>query len=371
MTRSLGRIREVVRKELLEVRRDPRLLRIIFLAPIIQLIAFGYAVSTDVRHTATIALDRDQSATSRRLSQALTASGYFDIVAWATAPAELTTALDSGRATLALEIPRGFEADLDAGRGATVQLLLDGTNSNLATIARGYAEGIIERFGASLAAPASTPPLALAERAWFNPDLKSRNYNVPAVVGVIVMLVCLLLTSLAVVREREVGTLEQLLVSPLKPWELLAGKTLPFAMLGLIDVAVITAVALAWFGVPFRGSYPLFLAASVLYMLSALGLGLLISTLAKTQQEAFLSTLLLFMPVMLLSGFLFPIDSMPPVFRALTVANPMRHYLEIVRALFLKGAGFEALSGQFLALGLLGSLIFAAAWFRFRTTTSS
>ena len=367
----LRRILALMRKELLEVRRDPRLLRIIFLAPIVQLLAFGYAVSTDVRHTATITLDRDHTPTSRRLLEALTASGYFDLVAHASSPAELVRALDLSTATLAIEIPRGLEADLAEGRGATVQLLFDGTNSNLATVSRGYAEAIVERFGVSLTSPALTPPLTLVDRAWFNPDLKSRNYNVPAVVGVIVMLVCLLLTSLAVVREREVGTLEQLLVSPLSAWELLAGKTLPFAILGLINVAVITTVALVWFDIPFRGSFLLFLAASLLYLLSALGLGLLVSSIAKTQQEAFMSTLLLFMPAMLLSGFLFPVASMPAGFRAVTIANPMRHYLEIVRALFLKGAAFEALRSQLTALLILGVVIFAAAWWRFRRTTSA
>ncbi len=364
---SAARIGELVKKELLQVFRDSRLVRVIFLAPTIQLIAFGYAVSTDVRDTATLVLDHDRSQTSRELVSSLTASGHFRVVGHAEHPRELVAALDHRTAVVAVEIPAGFAADLAAGRGTSVQLLFDGTNSNLATVARGYAERIVQGFGArtaALAVPAS--PLELTERAWFNPDLKSRNYNVPAVVGVILMLICLLLTSLAVVREREIGTLEQLLVSPLRPWELLVGKTIPFALLGLLDLAIVTAVALLWFEVPFRGSFTLMMLASVLYLLSALGLGLLVSTLANTQQEAFMSTFLLFMPAMLLSGFLFPVSSMPALFQWLTIANPMRHYLEIVRAVFLKGAGLEALGQQFAALLVLGAVIFGAAVWRFR-----
>lgn len=364
---SAARIGELVKKELLQVFRDSRLVRLIFLAPTIQLIAFGYAVSTDVRDTATLVLDHDRSQTSRELVSSLTASGHFRVVGYAEHPRELVAALDHRTAVLAVEIPAGFAADLAAGRGTSVQLLFDGTNSNLATVARGYAERIVQGFGAraaALAVPVS--PLELTERAWFNPDLKSRNYNVPAVVGVILMLICLLLTSLAVVREREIGTLEQLLVSPLRPWELLVGKTIPFALLGLLDLAIVTAVALLWFEVPFRGSFTLMMLASVLYLLSALGLGLLVSTLANTQQEAFMSTFLLFMPAMLLSGFLFPVSSMPALFQWLTIANPMRHYLEIVRAVFLKGAGLEALGRQFAALLVLGAVIFGAAVWRFR-----
>lgn len=363
---SAARIRELVRKELLQVFRDSRLVRVIFLAPTIQLIAFGYAVSTDVRDTATILLDQDKSQASRELAASLAASGHFEIVRRAERPRELVAALDHGDAVLAVEVPIGFEADLAAGRGTTVQLLFDGTNSKLATVARGYAERIVQGFGARAAAVAVPAPVELSERAWFNPDLKSRNYNVPAVVGAILMLVCLLLTSLAVVREREIGTLEQLLVSPLRPWELLVGKTIPFAMIGLLDLAIVTTVALLWFEVPFRGSFALMMLASVLYLLSALGLGLLVSTLADTQQEAFMSTFLIFMPAMLLSGFLFPVGSMPEVFQWLTLANPMRHYLEIVRAVFLKGAGLEALGRQYGALLLLGAVIFSAAVLRFR-----
>ena len=202
----------------------------------------------------------------------------------------------------------------------------------------------------------------MRSRAWFNPDLESQDYNVPAVVGALLLLLCLLLTSLAVVREREIGTLEQLLVSPLEPGELILGKTLPFALIGLVDLVLVTAIALFWFGVPFRGSYLLLLAASILFIFSALGLGLLISTISNTQQEAFMAAFLVFLPAILLSGFMFPVSSMPKIFQLITLLNPLRHYLEIVRALFLKGAGPGALWHQLLALLAMGTgLLWLAA----------
>lgn len=362
---SPERVFEMVRKELRQVFRDPRLRRVIFVAPVIQLLVFGYAVSTDVRNTRTLVVDNDRTSASRELVEAFAASGYFRIVGVSDRPADIVRALDRGDAVVALTIPAGFARDLAAGR-ARVQILLDGTNSNVATVARGYAERIVQSWGMSRAPGLPPPAVDLRSRAWFNPDLDSRDYNVPAVIGVLLMLLCLLLTSLAVVREREIGTLEQLLVSPLRSGELILGKTLPFALIGMVDLALVVAMALFWFGVPFRGSALLLVLASVLFLFSALGMGLLISTVSNTQQEAFMSAFLVFMPAILLSGFLFPVGSMPAVFQALTLVNPLRHYLEIVRALFLKGAGFEPLRTQFLALLALGTgLLWLAAW-RFR-----
>jgi ABC-2 type transport system permease protein len=236
----------------------------------------------------------------------------------------------------------------------------------VATVARGYAERIVQSFALEHAAlPLPAPTVELRARAWYNPDLASRNYNVPAVIGAIILLVCLLLTSLAIVREREIGTLEQLRVSPLTPGELILGKTIPFALIGLVDLAVITAVALLWFGIPFRGSALVLLLGSILYLLSALGIGLFISSISHTQQEAFMAAFLVFMPAMLLSGFMFPVTSMPQVFQWMTLANPMRHYLEIVRGVFLKGAGFEDLGRQFLTLTAMGVGILWLAATRF------
>ncbi len=364
---SSERVLELVRKEFLQLFRDPRMWRVVFIAPLIQLMMFGYAVSTDVRNVATVVLDRDGGPEARALVEALTVSGYFRLVGRATHPAELVRVLDHGEALVGIEIPADFAVRLRDGRGAPVQMLLDGSDSNTATVAQGYAERIVQEFGARLGGGVQLA-VSLRERAWFNPDLASRNYNVPAVAGAIIFLVCLLLTSLAVVREREIGTLEQLMVSPLASWELIAGKTIPFALISLVDMAIVTVAALLWFEVPLRGSFMLLTGASVLFVLVALGIGLLISTISKTQQEAFLTTFLVFMPTILLSGLMFPVSSMPELFQWLTLANPMRPYLEIVRGIFLKGTGVAPLWSQYLTLLVLGIgiLVFAASRFRKR-----
>ncbi|NNG16916.1 MAG: ABC transporter permease, partial [Gemmatimonadales bacterium] len=256
------RVFEMVRKEFRQIFRDPRMRRVIFVAPMIQLIVFGYAVSTDIRNTSTIVVDHDRTQRSRELIDAFTASGYFRIVEASTEPRDVVAALDHGRAIVGVVIPRGFTPDVEGGVGGDVQILVDGTNSNTALLARGYAERIVQQFGARIAGADASQTVTLDERAWFNPDLASRNYNVPAVIGVIIMLVSLLLTALAVVREREIGTLEQLQVSPLTPGELIAGKTIPFGLIGLADLTFITIVAFLWFNVPFRGALPLLFGSS-------------------------------------------------------------------------------------------------------------
>lgn len=364
------RILELVRKEFLQIFRDPRLRRVIFVAPIIQLVIFGYAVSTDVRGTATFVVDHDRTQASRTLVEGFTASGYFRVVGRSDRPRDMVRALDHGDAVVGIEIPSGFAASVRTGSGAAIQILIDGTNSNIATVAKGYAERIIQAAGGRLAVAAFQGGIDLRERAWFNPDLASQAYNVPAVVGAIILLVCLLLTSLAVVREREIGTLEQLMVSPLSAAELIAGKTIPFGLIGLADLALVTGVALFWFDVPFAGSWLLLIAASALYLLSGLGLGLLISTVSKTQQEAFMASFLIFQPTILLSGFMFPVRSMPELFQYLTLLNPMRHYLEIVRGIFLKGAPVDALWPQLLALLAMGAALLWFASTRFKKTVS-
>ena len=362
---GLERIWELVKKEFLQLFRDPRMSRVVFIAPLIQLMVFGYAVSTDIRETATFVVDQDRSQTSRALVTALTSSGYFRVSGGSDRSRDAVRALEVGSAIVALDIPVGFADALRGNGSAHVQMLFDGTNSNTATVAMGYAERIVQTFGARVRGTPLTGGVDLRERAWYNPDLSSQNYNVPAVVGAIILLVCLLLTSLAVVRERELGTLEQLMVSPLTSVELIAGKTIPFALIGLVDLTVVTIVAIAWFGVPFQGSLlPLF-AASVLYLLSGLGVGLLISTVSSTQQEAFMASFLVFMPAILLSGFMFPVSSMPEVFQWLTYLNPVRHYLIIVRGVFLKGVGFAAMWPEFTALLVLGIGLLGLAANRF------
>jgi len=364
LTGRWERVGELVRKELLEVFRDPRLVRMVLVAPVLQLLVFGYAVSTDVHRTSTYVVDQDNTQASRDLTATFFASGYFREIGASNRPRDLVEAVDHGRALVGLEIPRGFAKDV-TNDAAQVQVIFDGTSSNTATIAMGYSERIIENWAQRRLDVSFPTPVELRERAWFNPALSSRDYNVPAVMGNVLLVLCLMLTSLAVVRERELGTLEQLMVSPLTPGELIIGKTVPFALLCLADLILIVIVSLAWFQVPFRGNFLLLFLAGVLYLVSTLGLGLLISTFSNTQQEAVLTSFLFIMPLMLLSGMMFPITSMPIGFQWLTLANPVRHFLEIVRAVFLKGSGFNSLWRQFLALTLIGASLLALATRRF------
>jgi ABC-2 type transport system permease protein len=370
MRERIERVLGIAGKELIGIRRDSRLLRLVLVSPLIQLMVFGYAVSTDVRNTRLFVVDHDRTAESRELVESMTGSGYFRLAGRSERPRDLVAALDRGRAVVGVQIPPGFAAALHEPDGARVQILVDGTNSNVATVALGYAEQIVRAHGLAAVEASFRPPVDLRERAWYNPALLSRLFNVPAVIGSIMLLVSLLLTALAVVRERELGTLEQLMVSPLSPGELIAGKTLPFAVVAMFDLALISTVALLWFKVPFTGSLVVLMLAAVLFLLSALGMGLLISTVSSTQQEAFLAAFLFFMPTMLLSGFMFPVSSMPAVFRWLTLLNPLRHYLEVVRAVFLKAAGFEALWPQLLALAVMGIGVMVFAATRFRKTTA-
>ena len=373
-----GRLVQLVRKEARQTFRDPRALRVIFMAPIIQLLVFGYAVTTDVKDAALIVYDRDNTTESRQLVQALTAAGYFRVEANAQRAEDLATALDHGRAIMALEIPRGFQGDLAAGQPATVQLLLDGTTSNTATVAQAYASQIILKFGqdhspvvqAAKAATGVVPGVDLRVRAWYNPNLESRVYNVPGVVGNLMMLMALLLTTLAVVRERELGTLEQLMVSPLTPAELILGKTLPVVAIALVDLVLITSVATLWFHIPMRGSFALLGLASLAYVICGLGIGLLISTVSNTTQEAFMTMFMFFLPAMIFSGFFFPVENMPVFFQYVTMLNPVRWYVEAVRAIFLKGAGIGVLWPQIATLAAMGALILWLATSRFHKTSA-
>ncbi len=369
-----GRLRQLTRKELRQTMRDPRTLRVIFIAPVLQLLLFGYAVTTDVKDARLIVLDRDRTDLSRELVQTIAASGYFRIVGETARDADLADALDRGRALLALEIPRGFQGDLAAGRPAPVQLLVDGSSSNTATVAQAYATQVVQRFGVEKSPPAaalrgSPPGVDLRVRAWYNPNLESRVYNVPAVVGNLMMLMSLLLTALAVVRERELGTLEQLMVSPLKPGEMILGKTLPVVGIALAQLTLVTAVAVLWFHIPMRGSFLLLLLASLAYIVCGLGIGLLISTVSDTTQEAFMTMFMFFMPAMILSGFFFPVENMPLAFQAVTMVNPVRWYVEAVRAIYLKGAGLDVLWPHVTVLAAMGGVVLWIASTRFRKTT--
>ena len=358
------RVGRMIRKELRQIFRDPRLGRIIFIAPVIQLIVFGYAVNTDIREAPLYVVDHDHTTESRLLVDALTASGYFRVAGRSQDPAAMGTALDRGDVIVGVEIPGDYTEDLLAGRGAEIQILTDGSNSNTGTIAQGNALRIIRDYTTRrLQASGRTLPAGvdLRVRAWFNPELASRVYNVPGVLGVIVLLMSGLLTAVAVVRERELGTMEQLLVTPMRPAELILGKTLPNALIASVQIILVTVVAILWFDVPFRGSFLALVLAAVIYIVSGLSFGLMISTVARTLQEAMMVMVLVFFPAIILSGFMFPIFTMPEFFQWITYVNPIRHFLEIIRPVFLKGAGVWDLWPSYLYLLLIAAAGFAGA----------
>jgi ABC-2 type transport system permease protein len=371
------RVRQMLRKEFIQVLRDPRMRMVIFVVPVVQVLVFGYAVTTDVKHLATVVQDLDNSAASRELAAHLSDSGYFDIVARDSREDAGAAWLDRGRARVVLRIARGFEEELRAGRSAAVQLLVDGTDSNTARIglshavriAAGMSEKILmSRQARTAGAPRPAARVELRARAWFNENLDSRNFYVPGVIALLVTLVTLLLTSMAVVREKEIGTMEQILVTPITPAEFILGKTIPFALIGFVDVLLITSVGVFWFDVPIRGSPALLLFSTALYMLTSLGVGLLVSTVSRTQQQAMMSTFMFFFPAVLLSGFVFPIANMPAAIRWLTYLDPLRYFIVIIRGIFLKGTGVRVLWPPMAALAAIGTVTLWTAVRRFHKT---
>src|SRR6185436_1381877 len=356
------------RKEFLQVFRDPRMRGMLFLPPLIQLLIFGYAANLDV-NTARIAwMDQDRSPESRELFAQFTGSGRFIIAVMPDSEKEMQDAMDRGVVDGVIRILPGFARDIERGRSTSVQVLLDGSNSNAASIVSGYAAQTIARFAGGVMAerqreklvPAglpmdpAVPQVFTATRVWFNPELKSRNYFIPGVIVNIIMLVTLSLTTMAIVREKELGTMEQLMVTPIRSAELILGKTLPFVLIGFWDMLLVLGASLLVFHMPFAGSFWLLCLASLLFILTTLGAGLLISTVSHTQQQANLATFLLFQPFQMLSGFTFPIRSMPQSVQWLTYLNPMRYFLEVVRGIFLKGSGFDTLWPDLLAMGVFG-----------------
>lgn len=363
---SWGRLKHMVRKELKQLVRDPKSRPIIFVSPVVQMILLGYAATTDVKDISTMVVDHDNTAESRALVEAFRTTDYFIIAKHAERDEAVVTALASGDVQMGLTIPPGFAADLRSGRGATIQTLFDGSDASQATVAQSYASQIAGQFGAKTVGKRMVGGVELRSRAWFNPSLESKFFNVPAIMGIQIMMICLILTALAVVREREIGTLDQLLVSPIQPAELMLGKTIPVLMIGLFHLGVYTCLTMFQFGVPMRGSFfALFLAAFV-YILAALALGLLISTVSKTQQEAFMMLILVVLPAVMLSGFISPIESMPKFFQWMTIVNPIRYFLEIVRGVFLKGIGVAQLWPQYLTLTLMAVSILFLATKRFK-----
>lgn len=373
------RIREMMIKEFRQALREPRMRTVMFVPPLLQLIIFGYAVNLDVDNAAMAWVDQDRTPQSRELLAGFEGSGRFRIVAAPETDAEVQAVLDRGDAAVAVRVLPGFARDIERGRTASVQILVDGTNSNTASLVSSYAGEVVARYSAEALArqqktrlmargsPADLgmPEVVAASRVWFNPDLRSRNYFVPGVMVNIIMLVTLMLTALAIVREKEIGTMEQLMVTPIRPIELMLGKMLPFAVVGLLDVALVTGAALLVFRIPFQGSPLVLLVSAMLYLLTTLGAGLFISTISRTQQQALMATTFFSLPAFMLSGFAFPIHNMPEVVQWVTVLNPLRYFMEIVRGIFLKGTGVAVLWPQMLALLVYGVAVMYLSAARF------
>lgn len=378
------RIRWMVWKELRQVLREPRLRAMLFMPPMIQLLVFGFAVNLDVENARIGWMDLDRTPQSRELLAAFEGSRRFTVVATPAGDREFQDLLDRAEADAVIRVLPGFGADLRRGRETAVQVLVDGSNSNTASIVSNYAGQAIGRFSGewlgrqqrirltaqTLAAggPINPAPPRLVDqpRVWYNAALRSRNYYIPGVVVNIVTLITLSLTAMAIVREKEIGTMEQLMVTPLRPVELILGKTLPFAAIGFFDTALVVTAALAIFSVPFRGNIFVLFFATSLFLLSTLGAGLFISTVARTQQQAMMATFLFFMPFFLLSGFTFPVRNMPAVIQYLTLLNPVRYFVDIVRGVFLRGAGLDVLWPQLLGLGIFGGAVLTLSVMRFR-----
>ncbi len=370
MIAGITRVGHLLTKELIELRSDPRLFGIVIMAPIIQLFVLGYAATTDVKDVPLLVADGDRSAESRRLIDRFDASANFYIVDVVTGGGAVEQHLEHGTAWMALTIPPGFGTDVASGRPTKVQVIADGTDSNSTSVALGYARSVVASYSAersALRVPGGVraAPIAADVRVWFNPRLESREFMVPGILALLLLVVTTNLSAMAIVREREVGTLEQLNVTPLARWELIVGKLLPYALIGMIDVVLVTVVAVFWFEVPFLGSFPLLFACSAMYLLSTLGLGLFISTISQTQQQASMTATFFFLtPMIYLSGFTFPIENMPDWIQYVTYAIPLRYFLVIVRGIFLKGVGVDVLWPQMAALLTCGLVLIALATLR-------
>jgi ABC-2 type transport system permease protein len=366
----------VIVKEFLQIRRDRKMIPVIFVAPIVQITVFGFAVNTDVTNVPTVLVDQDRSAASRELVDRFVESGYFEIVGTVERAAEVDRWLVTARAQLGLVIGPGFGASLASSRQASVQLIVDGSDASSANVAFRYASSVVNEFGAVVlerrlraagASAAAFGQAVLVPRVFYNPDLKSRWFYVPAVLAMILMVMTMLLSAMGVVREKEIGTMEQLIVTPIRPWQLLVGKLLPFALIGVFQMILATAVTVFGFGVPLRGSFALLLGLTTLFILSTLGLGLLVSTLVQNQQQAMMGAVFCAMvPMIYLSGLIFPIANMPPAIQAVTYAIPLRYYAEIIRGVFLRGSGIAVLWPEALTLLLMGLAILTVAALRFR-----
>jgi len=375
-----SRIKELIIKEFIQISRDKRMLLLVFIAPIIQLILFGYAITTDIENISTAIWDLDRTYESRDFISCIENSGNFNLNYYADSEQEITSLLESGDAQVAVKINPGFGKDIKKGNEAKIQIIIDGSDSNSAAVILGYINQISANYSRSVLVERLNQFKLLKQenistnidsfsneiRFWFNPTLKSRFSNVPAVMAFILLISTIMLTSMSIVKEKEAGTIEQLIVTPIKPIELIAGKTIPFAIIGFIDVLLVISVSYSWFKIPLRGNLLILFFSMILYLFATLGVGLFISTISRTQQQAMMSTFFFMMPAVLLSGFMFPIENMPVIIQYITYLNPLRYFFVIITGIFLKGTGLGILWPQMLALGIIGIIILAISIFRFR-----
>ena len=365
------RVREMVRKEFIQLFRDRKNRPLLILAPLIQLTVFGYVVTTDVRLVRVGLCDQSRTVESRQLIDAFSKNATFRITHVVRRPEALNALLLNRRVDVTVQIPADFSSRIRKGETAEVQILADGSMSSMAAVRISYVITVLNRFNAQMIREVHPHRIDYGElegriRTWYNPNLDSQYFYVPAIVAFLVMLLTLLLTSMAIIREKEAGTMEQLIVTPLKPIELILGKTIPFILIALGQMGMVTLFAVAWFRIPLQGSLWLLFAASILFLLSTLGIGLFISTVSKTQQQAMMTNFFFILPFFMLSGFVFPVSNMPRVVQWLTYLNPLKYFLIIVRGIFLKGTGFSILWPQLAGLALIGGLVFFGAVMRFR-----
>jgi ABC-2 type transport system permease protein len=358
----IARVLAVAKKEIIQIRRDPLSMAMAFLLPLILLFIFGYAITMDIKNIKTVVCDLDKSEMSRRFAGSLTASGYFAIVNPSVDYRDIERHIDSGEAKVAITIPRGFSEDVRLGKPAQIQALLDGSDSNTATIAVGYLTAASDMFSAKLSPTRSAPAVDMRMRVWYNEELKSRNFIIPGLIAVIMSVIAALLTSLTIAREWERGTMEQLIATPLKTPELIVGKLIPYFLIGFIDVLVAVTVTVHVFGVELKGSLALLLIVSCVFLFGVLSLGILISISAKSQlpasQIALVST---FLPAFLLSGFMISIYNMPYALQLITNIIPARYFVTIIKGIFLKGAGLALILSDLSLLAVFGAAVFALA----------
>ena len=370
------RIWHMLVKEFIELKRDRWARFRLIVPPLVQMLVFGYAATFEVYHVPTVVLDRDHSQESRDLISRFSFSNRFRIVKVAQRDAEVEDEINRSDAALAIVVHAGFAQLLRKGQSAPVQVIVDGTNSNTALIALGYLNLVVEQYAADYSADlagrgiggvgARLVQVGIEPRPWYNPDLNGRWFFVPGVVGSLTLVLVVSLTASAIVREREIGTLEQIMVTPIRPAEYILGKTMPFFIIGLAEVALVALFGTLWFRVPFVGNPLILLLGTCLFLLSTLGLGLLISTLSKTQQQAFAANFFVLNPMFTLSGFAFPIASMPVPLQWLSYLNPLSYYLVVIRATFLKGVGLDALWPDLLGMAVLGAVLLGISILRFR-----